>query len=136
MSLKISINNMPSERSFGLLFTLVFISVGMYSVYKSLPPALTLPLFLAAILFLAASLLKPKLLTPLNKSWFLLGFLMGKLISPIVLGFIFFLLITPIAVITRVFGRDELKLHKQIRKSHWVDRNPAGPEPLSFKNQF
>lgn len=133
---KMPMSNMPSERSFGLLFTLVFILGGIYTVYKSLPPASTFILFLMAILFLAASLLKPRLLTQLNKSWFLLGFLMGKLVTPIVLGIIFFLLITPIAVITRVFGRDELKLYKKITKSHWVDRNPAGPEPMSFKNQF
>lgn len=133
---KIPMNNMPSERSFGLLFTLVFTLGGIYTVYKSLPPASTSILFLVAIFFLAASLLKPKLLTQLNKSWFLLGFLMGKLVTPIMMGIIFFLLITPIAVITRVFGRDELKLHKKIIKSHWVDRNPAGPEPMSFKNQF
>ena len=78
----------------------------------------------------------PKVLRPLNRVWYELGVLLGKVISPIVLGVMFFVLITPIAVITRIFGRDELKIKKLFVQSYWVDRLPPGPPSDSFKNQF
>ncbi len=127
---------LPSERSFGLLFTLVFALGGGYTLYKSLPSVVTVILFVAAALLLVVTFVTPKSLAPLNSAWFSLGMLLSKIVSPIVLGIIFFLLITPVAVITRIFGRDELKLRKQTTMSHWVDRNPTGPDPQSFKNQF
>jgi len=65
-----------------------------------------------------------------------LGFLMGKVINPLVLGFIFFLLITPVALICRLIGRDELRLKTIDADSFWIDRLPSGPDGESFKNQF
>jgi hypothetical protein len=61
---------------------------------------------------------------------------LGKIVSPIVLGFIFFIIITPVAIVTKLAGRDALKLRKQNVDSYWVDRSPPGPEPESFKEQF
>jgi len=75
-------------------------------------------------------------LAPLNRIWYEFGMLLGKVVSPIVLGMIFFLLITPISVMTRMCGRDELKIKKKSLQSYWVDRLPPGPLPESFKNQF
>jgi hypothetical protein len=62
--------------------------------------------------------------------------LLGKIVSPIVLGLIFFVLITPAALITRLFGRDELKIKKRTVESYWVDRSTLGLESESFKNQY
>lgn len=92
--------------------------------------------FIAAALFLVAALVRPSLLAPLNKAWFELGLLLGKIVSPIVLGAIFFLLITPVAICSRFFGRDQLRLKKQKVNSYWVQREPIGPDAESFKNQF
>jgi len=76
------------------------------------------------------------LLTPLNKAWMKLGDLLGKVISPIVLGIIFFVLLAPVALVTRLLGRDELRLKMSNSSSYWIDRTPPGPAGDSFKNQF
>jgi hypothetical protein len=65
-----------------------------------------------------------------------LGILLGRIFSPFVLGVIFFVLLTPISILTRLFGRDELKLKKRSLESYWVDRSPPGPPLDSFKNQY
>jgi hypothetical protein len=83
------------------------------------------------------TLVMPRLLAPLNKAWFQIGELMGKLVSPIVLGVIFFLIITPVGLLGRLFGRDELRLKRRRQAaSYWVERQPPGPTGDSFKNQF
>ncbi len=127
---------LPSERAFGVLFTVVFALGGAYTLYKSLSPIVSVALFSAASLLLVVTFVVPKWLSPFNRWWFALGILLGRIVSPIVLGIIFFLLITPVALVTRMFGRDELKLKKQNVTSHWVERNPVGPGPDSFKDQF
>ena len=78
----------------------------------------------------------PKLLAPFNRAWFALGQLMGRVVSPIVLGAIFFLILTPVALIMRLFGRDELRLKRKASDSYWVDRHHDTPAAESFKNQF
>ena len=88
------------------------------------------------LLFVGVTLFAPKMLSPINWAWHELGMLLGKIVSPIVLGVIFFLMITPISLITRLFGRDELRLKKLSLQSYWVDRSPSGPSSDSFKNQF
>ena len=82
------------------------------------------------------TLAAPRLLAPFNLAWFKLGLLMGKVVSPIVLGIIFFVLLTPVAVIGRLFGRDELRLKRKAVQSYWIERVPPGPDGDSFKNQF
>jgi hypothetical protein len=126
----------PSERSFGLFFVVVFSLASGYAHYKSLPLELSTIFFLVSIIFLVLVIFCPKLLGPLNRAWFALGIFLGKIASPLVLGLIFFLIITPYAVVMRLAGRDALKLHKQKVESYWIDRNPIGPHPNSFKNQF
>ena len=87
-------------------------------------------------LFVLVAFWAPQILSPLNRLWFSLGLLLGKIVSPIVLGLIFFLLITPVSLVTRLFGRDELKIKKRTVESYWVDRSPPGPPSESFKNQY
>jgi hypothetical protein len=129
---------LPSERSFGLLFGAVFALLAGYGwFFKSWPLAVVLLLVAVALAFVLLGFVAPKVLRPLNWLWFQLGLLLGKIVSPLVLGAIFFLMLTPVSLVTRLFGRDELRLkRKASQTSYWLDRAPPGPEPESFKNQF
>lgn len=129
-------NKLPSNRKFGSLFTGVFIALTLFSIYKQ-DSGLTVIFFLIpAILFAIGSALNSEKLTPLNKLWFFIGQSMGKIVSPIVLGIIFFALITPIGLIGKLFNRDELKLKRPQKSSYWVSPVGSNSEPESFKNQF
>jgi small-conductance mechanosensitive channel len=127
---------LPSERSFGLLFFVVFLIAAAYFWHKDFSDSWIQASIVLSLAFLLAGLFAPVLLRPLNKLWFQLGLLMGRVVSPIVLGVLFFILISPIAILMRVFGRDELKLKKRDVASYWVERQPHGPAPESFKDQF
>ena len=128
-------NKMPTDKNFGYFFSVVFTLIALYSYWQDLK---NFAIFASIIsfLFIAVTLVAPKMLSPLNRAWYELGMLLGKIVSPIVLGIIFFLMITPISLITRLFGRDELKIKKLSLQSYWVDRSPPGPSSDSFKNQF
>ena len=76
------------------------------------------------------------MLGPLNKAWMYLGIFLGLIITPFIMGFIFFIIISPVSIITRVFGRDELQIKKNLLPSLWKIRNRVQESPSSFKNQF
>ena len=84
----------------------------------------------------ATTVIYPSILTSFNHLWFKLGIILGKVVTPITLGAIFFLLLTPIAIITRLYGRDELKLNRKVSNTYWTNREPSGPLPDSFKRQY
>ena len=129
---------LPSERSFGLLFGAVFALLAGYGwLFKGWSLVIVLALVGVAVAFVLLGFVAPKVLRPLNWLWFQLGQLLGKIVSPVVLGAIFFLILTPVSLLRRLFGRDELRLkRKASQTSYWLDRAPPGPEPESFKNQF
>lgn len=127
---------LPSNRKFGFLFSGVFALLSGYAWYHGSGELVIYSWLAAALVLGLTAIIGPGLLTPFNKAWFLLGELMGKVVSPVALGFIFFVLITPLAFVTRLFGRDELRLKNKSDKSYWIDRTPPGPEGDSFKNQF
>ena len=129
-------SNLPANRTFGLLFIGVFAVLATYGLWRDWSTELIQTFFIISGVLVVITLLAPKLLTPFNKAWYQLGLLMGRVVSPIVLGVIFFIVITPVAIITKLAGRDALKLRKQNVDSHWIDRKPPGPEPESFKEQF
>ena len=62
--------------------------------------------------------------------------LLGKIVSPLVLGFLFLVLVTPVAIVTQLIGRDPLRMKKRCLSSYWIERDAMGPEPASFKNQY
>lgn len=128
--------SLPSERSFGLLFTIILVLCAGYSYYRAWSLTWILAMAVAAFLLLVVTLLNPTYLRPFNKAWFKLGLLLGSIVSPIVLGLIFFALITPVAIIGKLLGRDELRIKKRTANSYWVERDPKGPAPESFKYQF
>jgi hypothetical protein len=81
--------------------------------------------------------LAPKLLTPLNWFWTRLGLVLHKIVSPLVLGIMFFVVITPMGVVMRLFGKDPLRLRlDKTQASYWLERTPPGPKPDTLSNQF
>jgi len=124
---------LPSNRKFGFFFTFVFLAAGSFFYFTAATVAAFILFFLSGS-FLAATLLKADILLPLNKLWMRFGLLLGMIVSPIVLGLIFFGLFTPIALVMRLAGRDELRLRFRKKSSHWIAREPVPGE--SFKHQF
>ncbi len=126
---------MPSNYKFGNFFTFLFASLAAYAYWNKWSIVFVVALFLA-VFFAFATLIAPQALAPLNRIWFGIGVLLGKIVSPIVLGIIFFLLISPVSLVSRLFGRDELKLLKRNLDSYWVVRESPDPATDSFKNQY
>ena len=126
--------DLPSNRKFGFFFTFIFMLAAGYFYYSA--NEIWVYVFIAiALIFLLITLIKSDVLLPLNRLWMRFGLLLGMIVSPIVLGIIFFGLFTPIATLMRFSGRDELRLKFTQKVSHWILRNePIKPE--SFKNQF
>ena len=125
---------LPSNRKFGFFFTFVFVVAAAY-IYYSAYESWAYFFIVTALIFLLVTLVKSDALLPLNKLWLRFGLLLGMVVSPIVLGIIFFGLFTPIAVVMRLSGRDELRLQFLQKTSHWISRS----EPIkseSFKHQF
>ena len=125
---------LPSNRTFGLFFTFVFAVAAAYFYYAASLKWAYLSIG-AASLFLLVTMLKSNALLPLNKLWMRFGLLLGMIVSPIVLGIIFFVMFTPIAILMRLIGRDELRLKFTQKASHWVSRDEQ-IKPGSFKHQF
>ena len=105
-------STLPSERTFGFVFTGIFLIISGYLWYHDGKPVAIQTFFVLAVAFLAFAIFMPIVLRPFNKAWYQLGLLMGRVVSPIVLGILFFILITPIAIVMRMAGRDPLKFHK------------------------
>ena len=127
-------HELPSNRKFGFFFTLVFAIATAYFYYEA-NLGWTYVFVAAASIFLLVTLVKSNSLLPLNKLWMRFGLLLGIIVSPIVLGVIFFGLFTPIAMLMRLSGRDELRLKFTQKASHWISREePVKSE--SFKHQF
>ena len=124
-----------SNRSFGMVFTLVFLVVGIWQI--STGKSLGWYFFASAILFFIVTIIFPSLLGPFNRVWFKFGLLLGQAVNPVILGLVFFLVVTPIGIVRRLLGKDSLHLKpKPNLKSYWIDRNPAGPKISSMTKQF
>lgn len=124
------------NRQFGLMLSSLFLFLFVLKSFALMNYPFVFLYLLFSIIFGLTAWIRPRLLSPLLRRWIQLGEVMGKFVSPIVLGTIFFLLITPVALISRFFGRDELRLNKVDMKSYWIKRTPPGPARNSFKNQF
>ena len=132
--MKFSDIELPSNKKFGFFFTFVFAILAFYFLFiDSILWAQALAVL--AVLFLLITVIIPQVLLPLNKLWMRLGLLLGMIVSPIVLGIIFFGLVTPYGMVMRLFGRDELRLKFTKKSSHWISRSESIKSD-SFKNQF
>jgi Saxitoxin biosynthesis operon protein SxtJ len=127
---------LPSERSFGLMLAAVLAILGIRGIIGHRSPTAYGICLAASVVCGLFALTSPKALAPLNKAWFYLGKGMGKIISPIVLAIIFWGILTPVAIVTRLFGRDELRLKRRANNSYWIDRTSPVVAAHSFKNQF
>lgn len=125
--------NTVANHKFGWLFTAIFALCFVYFQLRNSLWWAILSAFLAT-LFALLTIYFPTALAPLNKAWFALSLFLGKVVSPTVLSIIFIILIVPVALFTRLLGRDALLLKKRQVSSYWVDKEPI--EPDSFKNQF
>ena len=132
--MKFSEIKFPSNRKFGFFFTFVFVVVAAYFYYSD-NVTWAYVFSAAAMIFLLVTLIKSDALLPLNKLWMRFGLLLGMIVSPIVLGIIFFGLFTPIAMLMRLRGRDELRLKFTRKASHWISRSEQ-IKSESFKHQF
>ena len=120
-----------SNRSFGVVFFVVFLLIALYPLIND--GEVRIWSLITSIIFLILGLLNSKFLNPLNKIWFKFGIILGKIISPLIIGIIFFLVVTPTGLIMRLLRKDILSLKYNQNKSYWIEKN--GPKS-KMKNQF
>ena len=120
-----------SNRSFGIVFFIVFFLIATYPLING--NEIRLWSLVISIIFLLLGLINSKILNPFNKLWFKFGIFLGKIISPIIMGIIFFLVVTPIGLLMRLLNKDLLNLKFNNNSSYWIEKT----EPKSkMKNQF
>jgi len=125
---------LPSNHKFGYFFTFIFLIASLYFFFREINLAFYV-LGTCSIVFFLVTLFKAEILRPLNKLWISFGLFLGMIVSPIVMGFIFFIIFTPIGILMRLFGRDELLLKFKTKPSYWTKRNDD-IQPNSFRKQF
>ena len=124
-----------SDRSFGIVFAVVFAVIGLLPLVRG-HPVHAWALVVGGI-FLVVALAYPAMLAPLNRLWLRFGLLLHRIVSPLVLGIMFYLVITPMGLMMRALGKDLLRLRfDKAAASYWIDRAPPGPPPESMTDQF
>ena len=124
-----------SERSFGIVFAVVFAIVGLLPLWNGGP--LRLWALVVAGVFLLAAFAFPKVLRPLNLIWFRFGLLLHKIVNPLIMGLLFFLTVTPIALIMRIMGKDPLhRRFDSTAESYWIEREPGEAPAETMRRQF
>lgn len=126
---------LPSNRKFGYFFSFVFLIIASYLYYIEFK-VFSYAIFFLFFVFLFLTFFKPNLLLPLNKLWMIFGLLLSYIVSPIILGAIFYMIFTPTALITKLVGRDELNLKFTKKGSNWKNRKNDISFLNRFKNQF
>ena len=122
---------LPSNRNFGIVFFVVFFLIGMWPILNG--GDVRIWSILLSFFFLILGLFNSKILTPLNKLWFKFGILLGIFISPIIMGIIYFFVVTPTSLILKISGKDILNLKKNKDKTYWIDKKKY---KTNMKNQF
>ena len=120
-----------SNRSFGIVFFTVFLIIATYPLINN--GEIRIWSLILSLVFLILGLLNSKILYPLNKIWFKFGLLLGKIVSPLVMVIIFFLVVTPIGLFMRSLNKDLLNLKFNKSKSYWIEKNE---QKSKMKNQF
>ena len=120
-----------SNRNFGIVFFIIFLLIAVYPILKG--NDIRIWSLLISFVFLILGLINSKLLTPLNKLWFKFGLLLGKIVTPLIMGFIFFIVVTPIGILMRLLRKDLLNLKYNEKKTYWIEK--TGPKS-KMKNQF
>ena len=125
------IKNKTSNKNFGIIFCIFFLIISIYPLFANEEIKIW-PLILS-LSFLVLGLINSKILSPLNTVWFKFGINIGKIISPIFMAIVFFLVVTPISLIMKVLGKDILRLKLNKKNSYWIAK--TGPKS-KMKNQF
>ncbi len=124
-----------SPRGFGMVFAVVFALIGLWPLIDG--EAARVWALAAGAVFLVLALMRPSLLAPLNRIWLGLGAVLHRIVNPLVMGLMFFAVITPTALILKLIGKDLLcRRFSPGTQSYWIPRQPPGPEPQSMRNQF
>ena len=120
-----------SNRSFGFVFFVVFFVISLWPILSE--NEIRIWSLILSVIFLILGILNSKILTPLNKGWFRFGIFLGNFIAPIVMGIVFFLVVTPTGILAKLFKKDLINLKKNNDKTYWVEKK----ETISnMKNQF
>ena len=125
---------LPSNKKFGYFFTFLFALVATYFFVKGIE-AWAYFFLIIVVIFFIITITKAEILLPLNKIWMRFGLLLGLIVSPLVLGLIFFCIFTPLAFFMRLSGRDELRLKIKNKTSHWIPRDELRQGDF-FRRQF
>ena len=120
-----------SNKSFGIVFFIVFLIIGLYPLLNN--HSIRFWSVLISLVFLVLGLLNSKILSPLNFLWFKFGMLLGRFISPLIMGLVFFLVVTPIGILMRLFRKDLLNLKFNNKDTYWIKNKP---EQINMKDQF
>ena len=130
--MKKNLVKISSNRSFGFLFFVIFLTVSLWSLKSQ--GDLRLWAFILSLIFLVLGILNSRFLTPLNKLWYKFGIFLGSIASPIVMGIVFFMVVTPIGLIMRFLGKDLLRVNKnKIASTYWINREK---QKTTMKKQF
>jgi hypothetical protein len=124
-----------TDRNFGLVFAGLFILVGLWPALRHAEPVRWWALGLGGV-FLALALRAAYLLAPLNRLWFRFGLLLHSVMSPLVMGLLFYGAVTPFGIVLRLLGKDLLRLSRSDAESYWIERAPPGPAKDSMGQQF
>ena len=124
-------NKISSNRNFGVVFFIFFMIISLFPLFKD--GNVRVWAVVVAIIFLILGLLNSSVLSPLNKIWFKFGILLGNFISPIIMGLVFFTVVTPTSFIMKVFGKNLLNLKRSDKKSYWIEKSTIKSK---MKNQF
>ena len=124
-------NKLPTNRNFGIVFSIVFLIIAIYPLINS--GDIRIWSLIVSIFFLILGIFNSNLLSPLNKLWMKFGILLGNVISPIVMGIIYFLVVTPIGILLRLFRKDVLRLKNDDSNTYWIKKDNMNND---MKNQF
>ena len=120
-----------SNRSFGLVFFIVFLLIALYPLINN--NTINISFLVTSLIFLILGLANSRLLSPLNSLWFKFGILIGKFISPLIMGLIFFLVVTPIGLLMKLLRKDLLNLKFNNKETYWIKKES---EKINMKDQF
>ena len=124
-----------SNRATGLVFAAVLAIIALWPLWSS--GAIREWALIAAAAIAIVALAIPRALGPLSRAWHGLGLIMHRVVSPLVMGLLFFLTVTPTGLLMRLFGKDPLRLRLDPgAKSYWIERRPPGPAPETMRQQF
>ena len=122
---------LPSNRNFGIIFSIVFLIISLWPLLSQ--NDIRIWSLIISGIFLVLGLINSKLLLPLNKIWFKFGIFLGNFIAPIVMGIIYFMVVTPTGLIMKMLGKDLLNLKKNNKDTYWIDKDNSNND---LKNQF